>query len=186
MLFESAPVAAVHGGIVADVERAGDDLAVALGEHQTKMRREAPMQLVEKFLRQILAAVIEPVDVVFVQPKHRAHVVLRQLVALVGANRNAPLRHFAPLALDLVAPVAAKAAEIVVEGSEIAVLPMELNAHAREKTHLFERLALVGETEIYVHRRDLIVGGDLRQRLSHEANQLQRGLRPRRSENDVR
>src|SRR4030095_634169 len=116
------------------------------------MRGEAPMQFVEKFSREILPAVIEPVDVLFVQAKHRAHVGLRELVALVSANRNAPLRHLAPLAFDFVAPVAAKAAKVVVEGIEIMVLPLELNSRAWKETYLFERFALVGETKIYVNR----------------------------------
>src|SRR4051812_19209242 len=116
------------------------------------MRGEAPMQCIEKFLREILPAIIKPVDVPFVQAKHGAHVILREVVALVSANRNAPLRHLAPFAFDFIAPVAAKAAEVVVEGLEIAVLPLELNSCAWKETHLFERFALVRETEIYVNR----------------------------------
>src|SRR4030095_2286454 len=116
------------------------------------MRGEAQVQFIEKLLREILPAVIEPVDVLFVQAKHGAHVVLRELFALVSVNRNAPLRHLAPLAFDFIAPVAAKAAKVVVEGIEITVLPLELNSRTWKKTDLFERFALVGETEIYVNR----------------------------------
>src|SRR5580765_6300 len=105
------------------------------------MRGEAPVQFIEKFSREILPAIIEPVDVLFVQAKHGAHVVLRELVALVSVNRNAPLRHLAPLAFDFIAPVAAKATEIVVEGIEITVLPLELNSRAWKETYLFERFA---------------------------------------------
>ena len=61
-------------------------------------------------------------------------------------------RHLAPLALDFIAPVAAKAAEVVVEGIEIAILPMKLNACAWKETYLFERFAFVGEAEIYMNR----------------------------------
>src|SRR5580765_5795482 len=104
------------------------------------MRGEAPVQFIEKFLREILPAVIEPVDVLFVQAKHGAHVGLR---ALVSANRNAPPGHLVPLAFDFIAPVAAKAAEVVVEGIEIMVLPLKLNSRAWEETYLFERFALV-------------------------------------------
>ena len=85
------------------------NLAVALGEHQTEIRRKTAVQLIEKVLGQILPPVVEPVDMALVQAKHRAHVVLRQLRSLIGANGDAALRDFTPLALDLVAPVAAEA-----------------------------------------------------------------------------
>ena len=177
MFLEGAPVTAIHGDIVAHVERAGDDLAAALGEHETEIRRKAPLQLIEELLGQILPPVIQPIDVIFVEAKHRAQVFLRELLAFVGADRDPAFFHFAPLALDLVAPVAAKAAKIIVEGMETAVLPVILNARAWEKTDCFQRLALVGKTKINMHRRDFVVGGDLRQRLSQETNELQRGLR---------
>src|SRR6266480_7518672 len=114
------------------------------------MRREPPMQLVEKLLRQILSAVIESVDVTFVQAKHGAHVMLRELGTFIGPNRNAALRHLAPLPFDFIAPVAAKTAEVIIEGTEVAVLPMKLNAGARKKSYLLQRLALVGEAESYM------------------------------------
>ncbi len=49
---------------------------------------------------------------------------------------------------------------------------MVLNAHAREETHLFERLAFIGKAKIHMHRRNFVIGGDLGQRLPHEAYQL--------------
>src|SRR5574339_774732 len=101
------------------------------------------MQFIEEVLSQILPAVIEPVDMIFVQSKHRAQMLLRQVLSFVGADCNAALLHFTPLALDLVAAVAAKAAEIIIEGPETVVLPMKLDSHARKEAHLFQRLALV-------------------------------------------
>ena len=79
MLFEGAPVAAVHRDLVAHVERAGDDLAATLRQHETEIRREAPLQLIKELLGQILPPVIESIDVIFIEPKHGAQVLLRQL-----------------------------------------------------------------------------------------------------------
>ncbi len=48
---------------------------------------------------------------------------------------------------------------------------MKLNSHAREKTDLFQRRALVGQAEIYVHRWDLVICGDLGQRLAQQTDE---------------
>ena len=66
MFLGASPVAAIHRLVIAHIEGAGDDLAVALGEHQAEMRGKALVQFVKKFLGQILPAVIQPVDVALV------------------------------------------------------------------------------------------------------------------------
>src|SRR5688572_33052009 len=73
---------------------------------------------------------------------------LREILSLVSADGNSAFFHFATLALDLIATVAPETAEIIVEGAEAAILPMKLNAHAREKPDFFQRRALVGKTKI--------------------------------------
>src|SRR4029453_13662752 len=172
MLFEATPVAAIHCRVIAHIERAGDDFAVALGQHQTKIRSESLIKLVEQFLGQVLTAVIEPIDMAFVQAKHRAQVTLRQFIAFVSTDGNAALHHFAPLALDLVTPVTAEAGKVIVKRIEATILPMVLNSVARKKAYRLERCPLVSEAEVYMHGRDLVIRGDLRQCLAHEAHHL--------------
>ena len=94
MLFEGAPVASIHRDVIAHVERAGDNLAASLGEHETKVRGKAPMQLVEKLLRQILPAIVKSINVVFIKLKHRAQMFLRQLLPFVSADGDSPLSPF--------------------------------------------------------------------------------------------
>ena len=84
------------------------------------------------------------------------------------ANRNAARAYFAPFTLHLVAPVAAKAREVIVEGFELAILPMVLNPHARKEANLFERLTLIGKTKIHMDGGNLIIGGNFAERLPHE------------------
>ena len=66
MFLGAAPVAPLHRLVVAHVEGAGDDLAIALGEHETEIGGEAFVQFVEKLLGQILPAIVKPVDMAFV------------------------------------------------------------------------------------------------------------------------
>src|SRR6185503_21213201 len=67
--------------------------------------------------------------------------------------------------------VAAKAGQIIVEGCKTAILPLVLNTVAREKSDRRQRLALVSQTEVHMHGRNFIIGGDFRQSLAHELNQ---------------
>ena len=115
MLFEGAPIAPVQGGVITHVKGAGNDLAVALGEHEANVGGETSMQFVEEFLRQVLATIIKSVDMAFVETKHRAHVLLRQLRSFIRSNGDTALRHLTPFAFDLVAPVATKAGQIILE-----------------------------------------------------------------------
>ena len=52
---------------IADIERAGDDFAITLRQHETSIFGEPAMDLVEKLFREILATVIVPVDMTFIQ-----------------------------------------------------------------------------------------------------------------------
>ena len=82
-----------------------------------------------------------------------AHVVLRELVALVSVNRNAPLRHLAPLAFRLYCAGRCEAAEVVVEGIEIMILPLELNSRAWKENQLVRGASRSSARQkIYVNR----------------------------------
>src|SRR5829696_7391626 len=124
VILERAPVSPVHSRMISDVKGSGDNLAVTLGQHQANIAREPSLKLFKKRFRQVLATIIESIDVAFVKTKHGAHMFLRQLFALDRTDRDSALRNFAPLALDLVAPVAAEAGEIIIKRAKILILPV--------------------------------------------------------------
>src|SRR5512132_1997677 len=95
MLLETPPIAAIHSLVITHIEGACDNLAAAFSQHQAKILGKTLLQLVKKFLRQILPAVVKPVDMAFVQAEHGAQMFLREFLALVGANRDAALCHLA-------------------------------------------------------------------------------------------
>src|SRR5687767_7731111 len=101
--------------MISDVKGAGDNLAATFGQHQADIAREPSLKLVKELFRKILTAIIESIDVAFVKTKYGAHMFLRQLFALYRADRDSPLRNFASFALDLVTPIAAEAAEIIIK-----------------------------------------------------------------------
>ena len=79
LLFEGAPIAAIHRRVVPHIESAGDDFAVALGQHQANVRRKPTVNLIEKLRREVLAAVVVPIDMAFVEAKHGAHLRSREI-----------------------------------------------------------------------------------------------------------
>lgn len=114
-VVKGAPIAPIHRVVIAKIERSSDNFAALLGEHQASVIGESAVDRFEKFLREILAAVIEPVDMILVQAKHRGEMAPSQFLAFNGSNRNTPLRHFTPFPLDFVPPIAAKASKVLVE-----------------------------------------------------------------------
>ena len=109
------------------------------------------MKLVKKVLGEILAAIIKSIDVPFVETKHGAHMFLCQVFALHGGNCESTLSDFAPFALDLVAPIASEAAEIIIKRAKIVVLPVKLDAAPGNKADLFESGDFIVQTEINVN-----------------------------------
>ena len=151
LVLGGAPVSSVHGRLISDVKGSRDNLAVAFGQHQTNMARQPSMKLVEKLLREILAAIIESIDVAFVKTKHGAHMFFCQFFALHRSDCDSPLRNLASFALDLVAPIAAEAAEIIIKGGEIVILPVELDPAPGDESYLFESGDFIVQAEIDVN-----------------------------------
>ena len=115
------------------------------------MAREPSLKLVKELLRKILAAVVESIDVTFVKTEHGAHMFLCQLFTLHRADRDFPLRDFAPLALDLVTAIAAEAAEIIIERAEIVILPVKLDAAPGNEADFFESGDFIVQAEVNVN-----------------------------------
>ena len=151
MVLESAPVSSVHGGMISDVKGAGDNPAAAFGQHQADIAREPSLKLVKELFRKILTAIIESIDVAFVKTKYGAHMFLCQLFALYRPDRDSPLRNFASFALDLVTPIAAEAAEIIIKRAKIVILPVKLDAAPGNEANLFESGDFIVQAEVNVN-----------------------------------
>src|SRR4029077_19189221 len=109
LLFKCAPITAVHGCIVTHVESAGDDFPLSLSQHQANVRGKTPVNLIEKFLRQILATVVVPIYMAFIKAKHRMHLRSGESFSFEGTDSNSSLIDLPSLSFDLIAPIAAKA-----------------------------------------------------------------------------
>ena len=149
--MEGTPVSSVHSGMISDVEGSGDNLAVAFGQHQANMAREPSLKLVKELFREVLASVIESIDVTFVKTEHGAHMFLRQLFTLHRTDRDSPLRNVASFALDLVTPIAAEAAEIIIKRAEIVILPVKLDAAPGNEANFFENGDFIVQAEVNVN-----------------------------------
>src|SRR5262245_4800761 len=109
LLFEGAPIPAIHRRFVPHVERAGDDFPLSFGQHQANMRRKPTLNLIEKFRREVLATVVVPIDMALVEAKHGAHLGSREVGPFEGPDNNSPLSDFPSLSFDLITSITAKA-----------------------------------------------------------------------------
>src|SRR5215510_7946648 len=109
LLFERAPIPAIHRRVVPHVESASDDFSLSLRQHQANVRCKPTLNLIEKFRREVLAAVIVAIDMTLVKAKHRAHLCSREISPLEGPDNNSPLSDFPSLPFDLITSITAKA-----------------------------------------------------------------------------
>src|SRR5215468_8628971 len=109
LFSESTPIPAIHRRVVAHVEGAGDDFSLSLGHHQANVRRKPTLNLIEKFRREVLAAVVVAIDMTLVEAKHRAHLCSREVSPFEGTNNNSLLRDFPSLPFDLITSITAEA-----------------------------------------------------------------------------
>lgn len=151
LLFESAPIAAVHRCAVAHVESARDDFPLALGQHQTNVRRKPTVNLIEKFRREVLAAVVMPIDMALVEAKHGTHLRSREISPFEGPDNNSPLSDFPSLPFNLITSVTAKTTEIVVERVKILILPVKLETCSGKKPDLFQSLPLLDQAKVHMN-----------------------------------
>ena len=61
------------------------------------------------------------------------------------------LSDFPSLPLDLIAPIAAETAEIIVEGVKILILPVKLQTGSGEKPNFFQSLLLLYQAKIHMN-----------------------------------
>src|SRR5215510_5772232 len=148
MLLESAPIAAIHRRVVPHVESARDDFPRSLGQHQANVPCKPTLNLIEKFRREVLAAVIVPIDMALVEAKHGAHLCSREISPFEGTDNNSPLSDFPPLPFDLVPSITAKASQIVVERVKILILPVKLETGPRKKPDLFQSFSFLDQAKV--------------------------------------
>src|SRR6266850_794764 len=151
LLFEGAPIAAIHRRAVPHIESAGDDFPLALGQHQANVRRKPTVNLIEKFRREVLATVVVPIDMGLVEAKHRAHLCSREISPFEGPNNNSPLSDFPSLPFNLIASITAKTTEIVVERVKILILPVKLETCSGKKPDLFQSLPLLDQAKVHMN-----------------------------------
>src|SRR5437667_328947 len=152
-----APVAAVERVALGDVEGAGNHLAVLARDHEHEARAQALARQREEALVQVLLPPGELVDRAAVEREHAREERVGDAVADVGHDLDALGGELAALAAHLVAPLAAQAHEVVGEGREARVRPVVLPAGAGEPAARLERRRLVGETEVDVCGREVVL-----------------------------
>src|SRR5262245_54034015 len=79
LFFEGTPIAAIHRRVVPHVEGASDNFSLSLGQHQANMRCKPTLNLIEKFRREGLPAIVVPIDMAFIEAKHGAHLRSREI-----------------------------------------------------------------------------------------------------------
>jgi hypothetical protein len=151
LLLESTPVPAIHRCPVPDIESAGDDFPVSLGQHQAHIRRQPAVNLIEKFRREVLAAVIVTIDMTFIKAKHSAHLGSRQIVPFERPDSDSSLTDFAPFSFNLVAPITAETAEIVIKCLKIPILPVKLETCPWHKPDFLQSLPLLAQAKVYMN-----------------------------------
>src|SRR5262245_562104 len=151
LLFEGAPIPAIHRRVVPHVERAGDDFPLAFGQHQANVRRKPTLNLIEKLRREVLAAVVVAIDMAFVEAKHGAHLRSREIVPFKGPDSNSSLKDLPPLSFNLITPITAEAPEVVVECVKILILPVKLETCSGKKPDLFQSFPLLDQAKVHMN-----------------------------------
>src|SRR5262249_30834722 len=106
---ERTQIAAIRRRVSPHVESARDDFPRSLGQHQANVPCKPTLNLIEKLRREVLAAVVVPIDMALVEAKHGAHLCSREISPFEGADNNSPLSDFPPLPFDLITSITAKA-----------------------------------------------------------------------------
>src|SRR4030095_9715921 len=151
LLFEGTPIAAIHRRAVPHIESAGDDFPFSLGQHQANMRSKPTVNLIEKFHREVLAAVVVTIDMALVEAKHGAHLRSREIRPFEGPDNYSPLSDFPSLPFNLITPITAKTTEIVVERVKILILPVKLKTCSGKKPDLFQSLPLLDQAKVHMN-----------------------------------
>ena len=169
-LAEGAPVAAVEGVTLLNVDSTGHDLLALLRDDEAHAVAEALRQKLEEPLVQVLPAPRIAADRLEVDPVHGAELRLGDLVAVPALDRDPLFVEGPTFAPDLVAALAAQARQVVVEALEAIVAPVVLEPEARHPAGLDQGRALVVQAEVHVHTREIVLAADLAQCLGEEAD----------------
>src|SRR5919106_2577398 len=108
LILESAPIPSIHRLMIAYIKGPRDDFAIPFGQYDAHMRGHTAVKLIEKIFGQVLAAVVESIDMALVKTKHRPQLLPRQLLPFDCVDGYPLLKDLAPLALNLVPAIAAK------------------------------------------------------------------------------